>query len=501
MEEAGKTARIIIVGGGTAGWMTANYLARFLARVGSEITLIESPRVATIGVGEATLPSLVRFVRNMGFDEQEFMRECNATYKLGIKFRDWIARGYSYWHPFGICGSFIDGQDLFHFWHKFNSGGQDRYSDYSLQASIADAGKAPCDKSGASAIIDAGAYAYHLDAAALARFLKAKAISAGVRYLHLNIDAVTAAHGNIRHVRTEDGVVHEADLYIDCSGFSRLLISEVSDAGFVDWSGYLLCDRAVVATRPVDNLTHANTCSTALGAGWCWQIPLGNRTGCGYVYSSAHTSDELATAEFISMIGSDPEPGTEPRYMPMQVGHGAEFWAGNCVAIGLSGGFVEPLESTGIHFIQQGIEALMDRFPDSEMNPVLQKDYNHLMIRSYEEIRDFILMHYLLSTRDDTPFWNDCRHTGIPATLQDLLDLYDESGKIIDRQVRVFPDTSYFHILSGGRRLPRRPMPMVDVSDPVMVRQILQRIRITNRQIVEALPLHPDYIRSLAANG
>ena len=498
MPDPGEIKKIIITGGGTAGWMSANYLGKFLARKDASITLIESPSIATIGVGEATLPTLVRFLRNMNFDEREFMQRCKATFKLGIRFENWIRQDYTYWHPFGVCGTFIDGIDLFHFWCYLRESASNRYSDYSLQAAIAGAARAPCQLDGTSHIIESGGYAYHLDAARFAEYLQEKAVAAGIQHIKSDVERVTVDDNNeIECIYTADGGRHTADLYIDCSGFHGLLISKLQDTGFIDWSDTLLCDRAVVLPAPAPSVIHANTCSTAMTAGWCWQIPLADRTGCGYVYSSKHTSAEAATAELTGLAVMDPGNTVEPRHLAMPVGHRLKLWSGNCVAIGLSGGFVEPLESTGIHLIQQGIESLMDHFPDTRFNATLREHYNRRMTDTYEEIRDFILLHYILSEREDTAFWRDSRHVELPGSLQQLLALYDESGMIVDLKVQVFPPTSYYHILSGGNRLPRRANPVIHVSDMNKVREIMQQVKSNHAAFTESLPAHADYIHAL----
>ena len=490
--------RILIIGGGTSGWMSAVYLNRFLMHSRREITLIESPSLAPIGVGEATLPTLVRFIRNMEFDEREFMRECKATYKLGIKFTDWIEKNYIYWHPFGICGSPIDGIDLFHFWLKLDDTGKTRYSDYSLQALVADRARAPRYLNKSSQIIDSGAYAYHLDASLFAAYLKKKATGSGVKYIQSDVDvAITDNKGQISQVKTADGRVLTADLYIDCTGFQGLLIGKTLKVDYIDWSDRLLCNRAVVLPRPVDQAFHPNTRSTALSAGWCWQIPLTDRMGCGYVYSNNHLSDEDAAGELGLFVSGRRKPAGEFRYLVMPVGHRRLFWSGNCIAIGLAGGFVEPLESTGIHFIQQGLESLMGLFPDKNFNPVLCDAYNRNMASTYEEIRDFIMLHYMLTTRSDSSFWVDCRQVNIPDSLSGLLDMYGECGVLSSPGIHVFPDTSYFHILSGGRRLPRRASPMIYISDISKVREILERIKQNNSDTANTFPEHKSYIDSL----
>lgn len=486
---------IIIVGGGTAGWMAACYLSRFLSRVESKITLIESPSVTTIGVGEATLPTLVRFVRNMGFDEMEFMRRCKASYKLGIKFINWVEQEHSYWHPFGVCGVIIDGMDLFHFWFNAGKHHKESYSDYSLQALIADSGKSPNSAADESKIMEAGAYAYHLDAAALADYLKEKAISFGVDYIQADVTKTALNEkGEIDSITSDDGSVLTADFYIDCTGFRAELIANALDTPFIDWSDSLLCNRAVAVSFEADSKMHANTHAIALDAGWSWQIPLNDRLGCGYVYSSAHKADTDAFDELSKLMCNQKALNQEPLFLSMPVGHRQQFWRGNCLALGLSAGFLEPLESTGIHLIQHGLEMFMDYFPDKKLLPSLINTYNEKMTTLYDDTRGFLMLHYLLSQRDDTAFWRDCRSVEIPASLESLLDLYDESGIIEGVKPGGFPASSYFHILSSGARFPRRALPMVNVSDQARVRRILDNIKEKNNSIVSLLPNHKEWL-------
>ncbi len=490
--------RIIIVGGGTAGWMAACYLSRFLKRTDSDITLVESPSIKTIGVGEATLPGLVRFIRNMGFDEREFMRDCKATYKLGIKFKDWIRKEQDYWHPFGVCGGIIDGMDLFHFWIKANRQHDESYSDYSLQALIAENARSPCSTEDVSHIMETGAYAFHLDAAAFANYLKGKAVSAGVKHILAEVEHVPVNEkGEIIQIETDSGQKHTADLYIDCTGFRGLLISRALAIPFTEWSDYLLCNRAVALSFETDKVMHPNTCATALDAGWSWQIPLSDRLGCGYVYSNAHKDDAAAVAELMEFMSDHHAVNQEPQFLSMAVGHRQQFWTGNCLALGLAAGFLEPLESTGIHFIQYGLETFMDYFPDRKLERSLIDAYNDRMKIAYEESRDFIMLHYLLSQREDTLFWQNCRSVKIPPSLQKLLSLYDEAGILEGLKAGVFPDTSYFHILSGGERFPRRPLPMVNVSDQDKVTQVFENIKIANIAMMKPLPNHKKWIELL----
>jgi tryptophan halogenase len=500
-EKPDAIRKILIVGGGSAGWMAATYLKRFLRHTECSITLVESEDIGTIGVGEATIPRIVQLIRNLRFDEAEFMRRCHATYKLGIQFREWHRPDHAYWHPFGVCGGTIDGIDLFHFWVKSIQAGHDEgpFSSYSLQALLAEAHKAPRSLRGSSPIMEAGAYAFHLDTAALAGFLSEVSVREGVEHIVDEVRNVVMGEGGlIERIETRDGRTLQADLYVDCTGFQARLMEQALGDPWIDWSHLLLCDRAVVLHLPSDEAMHPYTRATALDAGWRWQIPLSHRVGCGYVYSSAHAADESALEELMAGLPPRDAMAAAPRYLRMRVGRRRTFWSGNCVAVGLSSGFIEPLESTGLYFIQIALELLMEYFPDRTFNQALKSAYNESMSSVYDETRDFILLHYLLSRREDSRFWRDSRSVEVPDALRDLLALYDEAG-IVPQGLSPFPPTSYHFILAGNGRLPRRPSPHAHRADFQEVRQIMDRIRARNLDVADPLPTHQALMRSLHA--
>lgn len=500
MVAGGAVRQILIVGGGTAGWMAAALLKRMLRPAGCRVTLIESAEVGTIGVGEATVPPLVEFVRAMKLDERELMRRCHATYKLGIKFIDWHRPGHVYWHPFGLCGGHIDGMDLFHFWLRRTLAGGDvgPYSGYSVQARLGDAGKAPRPRNGSSPVIDSGAYAYHIDATALADTLRRLATGEGVTHLVDTVRHVAAdAGGAITHIDTEAGRRLKADLYVDCSGFAGRLIEQALGDPWIDWSDTLLCDRAVVAPLAADGRFLPYTCSTAMSAGWMWRIPLGHRIGCGYVYSSRHLSDDAAVEEMRASAGESP---VEPRRLAMRVGRRSAFWRGNCVAVGLASGFVEPLESTGIYLIQRSLELLLDYLPDRDFNPVLRRAYNARMAAIYEEVRDFILLHYLLSTRDTDAFWRDSRRVAVPDSLAQTIALHDECGKVEPNRVALFQEPSLHFLFTGNQRLPRRALVAAEIAPIPRIDQVLGEMRAQNRRLIDSLPPHAELMTALHAS-
>ncbi|MCA3070235.1 MAG: tryptophan 7-halogenase [Rhodocyclaceae bacterium] len=479
---------------GASGTIAAAFLNRFLDPARCRITLVES---AAIGVGEATVPPLVSLLRLLGVEEDTFLRACHATYKLAIRFDGWARRPV--WHPFGHVGAGqLEGLPLFHHWLDRQRAGDEAspYSAFSLQVRLAEENLAPRSTQAASEIIRRGAYAYHLDARAFAAFLSELAVGRGVHYLVDDIQQVVLdADGAIGHVETRENGRLQADLYLDCTGFQSLLSEQALGDPFIDWSDQLLCDRAVVlplrAERPMPPFTRA----TALKAGWSWRIPLHHRTGAGYVYSSRFASQDEAAAELIAHCGLDPA-ASSPGHLRMRVGRRTRFWTRNCVAVGLSAGFLEPLESTGIFFIQRAVELLLDHLPDADFAPSLADRYNRRMATEFDEVRDFILLHYLLNTREE-PFSRASRAVAPPASLVRTLADYDETG-VVDWEGRaLFGETSFYAIAAGFGRLPRRVHGMTGQTDPERVRRALAAIKAGNDAQARQLPGHAEFIDAL----
>ncbi len=492
---------ILIVGGGTAGWMTATYLATQLRASGGRVTLVESAEIPIIGVGEATVPPLVGYLRVLGISEEKFMREAHATYKLGIKFIDWHRGNDSFWHAFGPVGGTIDGLQLFHFWLRSLQAGnaEGTYTSYSIQALLGDQGKAPRQFTASSPPYDRGQYAYQLDAHAFAKFLQAEGVQRGTRHIVDDVtDVVVDERGFIRHITTKGSGTLTADLYIDCTGFRGMLIERALHDGWEDWSNVLLCDRAVAAPTPHagDESMHPYTKSTALSAGWAWRIPLSTRVGNGYVYSSKFLDDDAAVEEFARHLNVDPSV-LPLRPLKMRVGRRRNFWLGNCIAVGLSSGFVEPLESTGIFVIQRSLALLMTYFPDMGFDSSLIRRYNERMVATYEEIRDFIVLHYILTRRTDTEFWRAYPKIDISDELAAQLELYRRSGRIEPATYAMFPEPSWYSILAGHHHLPSTYNRGADLSDATKVRHILAAIRSGNDEIARHMPLHSEFIKRL----
>ncbi|MBS0126835.1 tryptophan halogenase family protein [Thetidibacter halocola] len=487
---------ILILGGGSSGWLAALYLKRFLRHVPVKITLVESAQIGTIGVGEATIPSMVRYIRQLGLDEAEFMRRCKATYKLGIRFDDWLEPGHGYWHPFGLAGGRIDGIDLFHFWlrKRLVTADPRPYASFSLQARAMEAGRAPRSVSQGSPMIDTGSYAFHVDAGAMAEYLRELAIKDGVKHI---FDEVTQVHhdetGNVAALDTVGGRHLEADLFIDCTGFAGVLIEKAMGDPWVDLSDQLLCDRAVVLPQQKDEEMPPFTRSSAQEAGWIWQIPLSHRKGSGYVYSSAHLDDTAAADRLLKLAGFRRARAADPRFLKMRVGHRTEFWKGNVVSMGLSSGFIEPLESTGLYFVHRALDLLRDGFPDRAMAPALRRAFNRQMGETYAEVRDFIVLHYVASRREDTDFWRAARSVPLPDSLAEALDGYDEHGQLALRHEACFAEANYFFILAGNNRLPRRPTARATAVDFKRVASILDQIDAQTDTVIESLPGHRVY--------
>jgi tryptophan halogenase len=378
-----------------------------------------------VGVGEATVPPLVGFLRLMGIDEDEFLARCHATYKLGIKFVDWNPGKDPVWHPFGHVGAgIIEGLPLFHHWLRHQRAGHNpgSYTSYSLQATLGELGRAPRQMHAGSIVTQQGAYAYHLDAQAFAAYMADIGKQRGVQHVVDEAGQIAIdERGFLKSVQTANKGRLEADFFIDCSGFAGLLMEKTLGDRHVDWSRYLFCDQAIAMPLPREALPLPFTRATALSAGWSWRIPLSHRTGCGYVYSSRFISKEDAEKEFLAHTGADPDL-SDPRHIAMRIGRRENFWRHNCLAIGLASGFLEPLESTGLFLIQKGVEKFLDHFPDKTFDPSLIRHYNAQMGEVYEEMRDFIILHYALNQREDNGFWRANREAIMPSSLSRTLD-------------------------------------------------------------------------------
>ncbi|UTF58710.1 tryptophan halogenase family protein [Gilvimarinus sp. DA14] len=442
--------KIVIVGGGTAGWMTAAALSHVVTDRVCDVTLVESESIGTVGVGEATIPAIKEFNDKLGIIEPDMMQKTGATFKLGIEFEGWKVPGETYMHPFGAYGKSLQGMDFHQYWLKVRQQGSaqplEHYS-YSIQA--ARHGRFAFPASDASAIASTYSYAYHFDAGLYANYLKEMSVAKGVQRIEGRVAQVLGkdAGEGIDTIVLESGQQITADYFIDCSGFRSLLLGQQLGVGFESWAHWLQCDRAVTApSAPMQNLP-PYTRSMAKVAGWQWRIPLQHRTGNGYVYSSQYLSDDEAVHSLYADMPS--APVTDAALLRFEAGRRKVNWKANCIAVGLSGGFLEPLESTSIYLIQVSIQQLLKLFPGKVPSPALTDEFNRRINLEYERIRDFLILHYAANERRGMPFWDNCRTMEIPDSLTEKIELYSSRGYIDQYKYGLFSPASWLAVLMG----------------------------------------------------
>jgi tryptophan halogenase len=491
---------VVIVGGGTAGWMTAAALVQHFRSTPLKITVVESSEIGAIGVGEATIPTIRRFYAGLGMADADVMRATQATCKLGIRFQNWSGPGSDFIHPFGHYGQDVRGTGFHHYWLKQRRAGDPTpLAAYSLGASLAAAGKFIEPSPNPPSVLSVFDWALHLDASLFAQHLRAYAQAGGCARVDARIRSVALRpeDGFVRALTLEDGREVEGDLFVDCSGFRALVIGEALGAPFEDWGRWLPCDAAFAvqsANRP-DEAPAPFTRVTAGSAGWQWGIPLRHRAGNGLVFSSAHISDDQALEELTpNLMG---EPLTEPRRIPFRPGRRAQAWTKNCVAIGLSAGFLEPLESTSIALIENGIERLKSLFPDRRFAAPVIEEFNDQSAREMERVRDFIILHYKLNRRDDTAFWRDCRAMAIPDTLERKIALWTARGQFVRYRWEMFHPASWLAIYDGFDVYPDSHDPAVDAMDPAYLARSLRDMRDNIADLVARTPDHGQFLAAL----
>lgn len=488
-----KVKRVVVAGGGTAGWTTAALLAQQLGSL-IEITLVESDEIGTVGVGEATIPTIRTFHTLLGIDEREFMRATQASFKLGIAFENWGKLGDRYIHPFGEAGKASWMADFHHMWLMARSKGfggeMDDYC-FELQAAMAD--KFAVSK---TSRIN---YAYHFDAGLYAKFLRQKYEPKGVRRVEGKIASVEqdGESGFITALVLESGERVSGDLFVDCTGFRGLLIEQTLKAGYEDWRHWLQTDSALAVQTESTGNVPPYTRSMARSSGWQWRIPLQHRVGNGLVFSSKYQSEEGAREELLANL--EGAPLTEPRLIRYVTGRRLKAWDKNVVAIGLSSGFLEPLESTSIHLIQIGAMRLAQLFPFGGNFEALVARYNYQARYDFEHVRDFIILHYKLTERDDTPFWRSCRDLDIPDSLAERIELFRDSGCIYPAGEELFKVASWLYVMLGQGIMPENHHYMGALLGDERLRRALDSLKQNIADAVNGMPLHGEFLKQYCA--
>ena len=489
-----RIRNVTIVGGGTAGWMTAALLSKLMPQL--TVRLVESDEIGIVGVGEATIPQIRHFNATLGLDEDEFLRRTQGTFKLGIEFVDWTRPGHRYIHAFGPVG----GRDLglvpfYQYWLKRRAQGHALdLGSYTFNTVAARRGKFMRGANLPNSPLGNIFYAFHFDASLYSKYLRGIAEARGVQRIEGKIVDVclNAESGFVEAVVLDGGRRVEGELFVDCSGFRGLLIEQALKTGYEDWSRWLPVNRAMaVPCASVPDPT-PYTRSTARAAGWQWRIPLQHRIGNGYVYCSDFISDDEAAATLLANL--DGEALAQPRPLRFVTGMRKKFWNRNVVAAGLSSGFLEPLESTSIHFIQSAIAKLVEFFPDKRFAQADIDEYNRLAQFEYERSRDFIILHYKANERTDTPFWQRCREMDVPDTLAQKIDLFRSGGRIHREHEELFTELSWQQVFIGQNVMPQAWHPMVDALSDAELAQFVDGVRGVLERSADAMPSHADYI-------
>lgn len=487
--------RVVIIGGGTSGWMTAAALARLLPGRCS-LHLIESEAIGVIGVGEATLPHIRGFVEKLGIREADFMAWTRGTFKLGIEFRDWGKIGDSYVHPFGTFGRGKGEVDFHHYWTRLRRAGVavPPLEEFSYACMLARANRFDLPASDPDRLASTYGYAYQFDALLFAPYLRRIAEGLGARRTEGKVVEVLrdGQRGDIAAVRLDSGQVIEGDLFVDCSGFRSLLLGEALEEPFEDWNHWLPADRAVAMPCRTETLVTPYTSAIAMPAGWRWRIPLQHRTGNGYVYASAFTADDDAARALAGAV--EGAPLADPRQLRFRAGRRRRSWAHNCVAIGLASGFLEPLESTSIYLVQQAITALIELFPDSTDCAIERDEFNRLIDLEYDRIRDFLILHYHATTRTDTAFWNYVRTMAVPDSLAEKIELFRRAGRVVKYREGVFLDASWIAVYVGQGIEPEGYDPRADLPDATTLTRGMQALHGEIAATVAQVPEHLRYI-------
>lgn len=487
---------ICIVGGGTAGWMAASLLSSALKGCNIKLSVVESPDIATIGVGESTVPSILGFLNTSQIDVKEFIKATSSTFKLGIRFEDWYSVGEHYFHPFGQIGRDVNGFDFYQLWLKsISEGNPASLMDFAVTAEMAKYNRfVPKPNNTSDWVLANTAHALHLDATQVTTFLRKTCLQRGVERIEATVNEVLLdEQGLIKSIKTQCQKEIFSDFFIDCTGFNGLLIEKALGVGLEDWSQYLPCDRAVTIQTKTDKPPVPYTIATALDAGWSWKIPLQHRTGNGYVFCSKFISDEQAIQTL--KVHVDGEVITDARVIPFVTGKREKIWHKNCLALGLAGGFLEPLESTAIHIVYKTLANFIEHFPGADLEEHNEKMFNQKMDADYLEIRDFIILHYATAQRDDTDFWRWCGQMSIPDSLEYILSVFKQRGELKSVYGDFFTKNSWCAVLEGMHIRPKKYHPLIDGFDPQGLANNLMADIKQIRDVVGKMPSHDEFIR------
>lgn len=491
-----KIRNIIIVGGGTAGWMAAAALSRLITDEDMNITLIESEAIGTVGVGEATIPHIRYFNRLLGLDENEFVKKTNATFKLGIEFVNWGRIGERYIHPFGDYGMPMEGLRFHHFWRRYQAMGKAKpLDDYCLQILAAKAGKFQRpEQTLKNSPLNSIVYAFQFDASLYAKFMREFAQAKGVTRVEGRIiDAQRHAEtGHVQSVALENGQRHAGDIFIDCSGFRGLLIEQSLKTGYDDWSAFLPCDRAVARASEACADPLPYTRASAKKAGWQWRIPLQSRIGNGHVFCSEFMSEDEAADSLNADL--DGAPLSEPNLLRFKTGIRKKTWNKNVIALGLSAGFLEPLESTSIHLIQTALARLMASFPDKNFAAANVDYFNRRTQQEYEQVRDFLILHYFATQREDSPFWRYCKNMAIPGSLSDRLALYEANARLYRHDNEIFGETSWLAVMHGQGLVPKSYHPLANSLPADVLTERMNQLERVTQSCLDHMPSHRAFI-------
>ena len=486
--------KIVIVGGGSAGWICAAMLSHYFQNGPTTVELIESEEIGTIGVGESTIPPFLQLIRTLGINEQDFIQKTQAAFKLAIRFENWRKKDEVYYHPFGQIGGPLEVNEFYQCWLRAKQNGHPSgLQDFAPATVMADTGKFMLPAAAQKTMIANANHALHIDAKLVAQYLRNFAEARGVKRTEgIVTDVATRADGGIEKVIMKDGREVAGDFFIDCSGFRSLLVGKTLNEPFRDWSDVLLCDRAIATQTSNVSAPHPYTLAQAQDFGWRWRIPLQHRAGNGYVFCSKYISDDEATATLLSQV--EGEVLIDPMVIPFKTGMRERLWVKNCVAIGLAGGFIEPLESTALHLIYKGMDYLLKFFPDMDADPTLAAEYNRRMTVDYEEIRDFVVLHYATTQRDDTPFWREYQQVQIPNSLRERIELFRAGAVLRDGIDDMFRAPSWQSVMEGMGIRPQRYQQLVDRIPLGVIMNLMDKSAPLLADFVATLPSHQEFL-------